>query len=60
VLEGHSQPSSIYLFDFREDRADEAFDPARNMRAVLFSKLLKRLMREIEEIAIVPNCTENR
>jgi hypothetical protein len=50
---GSFSASVIYLSDFREDRAE--FDPASYMCGVSLSKLLKRLMREIQKIAIVPN-----
>jgi hypothetical protein len=43
------------MSDFRQDRAEDNFDLASNVLRGLFPKPLKRLMREIQKIAIVPN-----
>jgi hypothetical protein len=44
--------------DFREDRVAENLDPANNGLGDLLPTLLKALMREIQEIAIVPKRSE--
>jgi len=44
--------------DFREDRVAENLDPTNNGLGELLPTLLKTLMREIQEIAIVPKRSE--
>jgi hypothetical protein len=57
VLEGHSPSSFVYLSDFREDCVKRISipPPTYNILGGLLPKLLKRLMLEIQKIAIVPN-----